>query len=73
MLQDLKRKYAHFLLLGCLALKEGDKLFITANKEVEEFVDLVIAEAHRLKIDDIETLIIDSAYQKECYLTKSYE
>lgn len=73
MLQDLKRKYAHFLLLGCLALKEGDKLFITANKEVEEFVDLAIAEAHRLKIDDIETLIIDSAYQKECYLTKSYE
>ena len=73
MLQDLKRKYAHFLLLGCLALKEGDKLFITANKEVEEFVDLVIAEAHRLKFDDIETLIIDSAYQKECYLTKSYE
>lgn len=73
MLEKQIHKYARFLLEGCLALNEGEKLFITGNKEIEKFVDIVIEEAHKLKITDIETLITDSSYQKNLYLTKSYE
>ena len=61
MLEKQIHKYAKFLLEGCLALNEGEKLFITGNKEIEKFVDIVIEEAHKLKITDIETLITDSS------------
>ena len=73
MLDKKIRKYAKFLLQGCLALKEGEKLFIIGNKEIEKFIKIVIEEAKSLKITNIETLINDLDYQKCLYLTKSYE
>ena len=54
---DKKRKYAKFLIEGCLRLKEGDKLFIIANNFTEEFVNILILEAKKMGITDIETLI----------------
>ena len=44
-MNDLKRKYARFLVEGCLRLKSGDKLFIIGYSIIEDFIRLVIEEA----------------------------
>lgn len=72
-MEDLKRKYAKFLIEGCLRLKEGDKLFIIGYNLIEDFIKLVIEEANKLGIVEIKTLINDPFKQKELYLTKTYE
>ena len=69
---DLKRKYAKFLVEGCLRLKKGDKLFIIGYTLIKDFIDLVIDEAGKMGITDIKTLINDPFKQKELYLTKSF-
>lgn len=72
-MNDLKRKYARFLIEGCLRLKRGDKLFIIGYNLIQDFIDIIIEEANQLGITDIKTLINDPFKQKELYLTKSYE
>ncbi len=72
-MEELKRKYARFLVEGCLRLKSGDKLFIIGYSIIEDFIRLVIEEAKKLGIVDIKTLINDPFKQKNLYLTKSYE
>ncbi len=67
------RKYAKFLIEGCLRLKEGDKLFIIADDVILEFIDLIKEEARKLGIKEIETLIFKPKEEKELYLTKSKE
>ena len=70
---DLKRKYARFLIQGCLRLNEGDKLFIIASCLIQDFVNIVREEAINLGISDIEMLISDPFSQKDEYLTKTYD
>ena len=72
-MKELKRKYARFLIEGCLRLKEGDKLFIIGYCLIQDFIDLVISEANKMGITDIKTLVNDPFKQKELYLTKNYE
>ena len=72
-MNELKRKYAKFLVEGCLRLKAGDKLFIIGYQLIEDFIEIVIEEAKKLGITEIKTLINDPFKQKELYLTKSYE
>ena len=72
-MDELKRKYARFLIEGCLKLKKGDKLFIIGYNLIEDFIHLVIEEANKMGITDIKTLINDPFKQKELYLSKSYE
>lgn len=72
-MEDLKRKYAKFLIEGCLKLCKGDKLFIIGYNLIEDFIGFVVEEAKKLGICDIKTLINDPFKQKELYLTKSYE
>lgn len=72
-MEDLKKKYAKFLLEGCLRLKKGDKLFIVAYDIIEDFVNIVTEVAHDLGIYDIEYLINFPTKQRKLYLTKSYE
>lgn len=72
-MENLKKKYARFLLEGCLRLKAGDKLFIVAYDIIEDFVDILTDEAHQIGINDIEYLINCPVKQKELYLTKSYD
>lgn len=67
------RKYARFLVEGCLRLKEGDKLFIIAYDLIEDFVETIKEEAEKLGISDIETLINSPLKQRELYLNGSYE
>lgn len=67
------RKYARFLVEGCLRLKEGDKLFIIAYDLIEDFVETIKEEAEKLGISDIETLINSPLKQRELYLNRSYE
>ena len=72
-MEDLKRKYAKFLLEGCLRLKKGDKLFIIGYHLIQDFINIVIEEANKIGIVDVKTLINNPFKQKELYLTKSYE
>lgn len=72
-MEDLKRKYAKFLIEGCLKLKGGDKLFIIGYQVIQDFIELVMDEAKKMGIENIKTLIRDPFKQKELYLTKSYE
>ncbi len=67
------RKYARFLLQGCLGLTKNDRLFIIADDIIQDFVNVVIEEAHQMEIVDIETLIQYRSKQKELFLTCSYE
>lgn len=67
------RKYARFLIQGCLGLKKQDKLFIIGTTLIQEFIDVVIYEARNLGILEIETLISDPDKQKELYLKGDYE
>lgn len=72
-MEDLKRKYARFLIKGCLRLNAGDKLFIIASSVIEDFVDVVRREAFSLGIKDVEIQINNPFLQKEKYLTKTYD
>lgn len=72
-MEEKIRKYAKFLIEGCLRLKTGDKLFIIAYDLVEDFVEIVKEEANKLGIKDIETLINCPEKQRELYLNCSYE
>lgn len=72
-MENLKRKYAKFLIEGCLELGVNDKLFIIGSSVINDFINIVKEEALKLGIHDIETLISDPFKQKELYLTNSYE
>ena len=72
-MENKKRKYARFLLEGCLRLKRGDKLFIIGYDIINDFIEIVIEEAKDLGITDIESLISSPEKQKELYLNSSYE
>jgi len=72
-MEKMIRRYAKFLIDGCLGLKKNDKLFITAYDTIADFVNLVIEEAHQLGINDIKTLIQYPEKQKELYLTGNYD
>lgn len=72
-MENKKRKYAKFLIEGCLKLKKGDKLFIVATDIINDFIDIVIEEARKLGITDIEYLISSPEKQKELYKNGSYE
>ena len=65
---DKKRKYAKFLIEGCLNLSADDKLFIISSTIINDFTNLVIDEAHKLGITKIETLMTEPFKQKELYL-----
>lgn len=72
-MEDLKRKYAKFLVQDCLKLKKNDKLFIIGSKFINEFINLVKEEANLLGIIEVETLINDQEKQRELYLNRTYE
>ena len=66
-MEDKIRKYAKFLVEGCLKLKKGDKLFIVGITLIKDFIDIVIEEALKLGIENIETLISNPYKQREMY------
>ncbi len=70
---DNKRKYARFLLEGCLNLEADSKLFIIGIDLISDFISLVIDEAHKLGITDIKTLISSPKKQKELYLNNDLD
>lgn len=72
-LNIMKRKYAKFLIEGCLRLKEGDKLFIIGYDVIKDFIDVVSEEAKKLGITDVEYLISSPEKQKELYLNGTFE
>lgn len=72
-MDNKKRKYAKFLIEGCLRLKTGDKLFIIGYDIINDFIDIIAEEAKKLEITDIEYLINSPEKQKELYLNCSYE
>lgn len=72
-MKSKKRKYAKFLIEGCLRLKTGDKLFIIGYDIIKDFIEIVTDEAKKLGINDIEYLISSPEKQKELYLNNSYD
>lgn len=72
-MEKLIRKYAKFLLEGCLKLKRGDKLFIIGSTLIQDFIDVVIEEAKLMGIEDIQSLISNPYRQKELYLNEPLE
>lgn len=70
---DKKRKYAKFLIKGCLRLNKDSKLFIIGNTYIIDFINIVREEANNLGIKDIKTLINNPLELKELYLNKTYE
>jgi len=67
------RKYANFLLVGCLKLTKDDKLFIIGNTLINDFLEIVKDEANKIGIKNIEVLNINLEKQKEAYKELSYE
>ncbi len=72
-MEEKIRKYAKFLVEGCLKLKKGDKLFIIGIDLINEFIEIVKEEAIKLGITDIETLITSPSKERELYQTKTFE
>lgn len=72
-MEEKIRKYAKFLIEGCLRLNKGDKLFIISYDLVEDFVEIVKEEASKLGINDIEVLINSPLKQRELYLNSTFE
>ena len=72
-MENKKRKYAKFLIEGCLRLKQGDKLFIIGYDLINDFIDIISEEAKKLGITDIEYLINNPEKQRELYLNNTYE
>jgi len=72
-MNELIRKYAKFLIDGCLRLKSGDKLFIIGSMIIEDFISLVSEEARKLGIEDIKVFKKNIALERDLYLTKSFE
>ena len=72
-MEERIRKYAKFILEGCLKLNEGDKLFIIGIDLINDFIEIVKEEANNLGIFDIKYLISSPKKQKELYNTLTYE
>lgn len=72
-MEDKIRKYAKFLIQGCLRIKENAKLFIIGLTLIDDFIKILEEEAQKLGIKEIEKLIINPFKQKELYLSKIYE
>ena len=72
MLAKQIRKYARFLLVGCLSLKEGEKLFITGNKEIEKLKEqLSLASSEEL--EKLNARILELQAQLADVITKKEE
>ncbi len=72
-MDNKKRKYARFLIEGCLRLKQGDKLFIIGYDLINDFIDIISEEAKKIGITDIQYLINNPEKQRELYLNNTYE
>lgn len=66
-------KYAKVLLNTCLKVEKDKPLFISYDKEVEYFIDIVVKEAKLIGIEDIYLEGIDSIKKHDLLLTKEVE
>ena len=71
-MDNLKRKYARFLLKYCLQLQSNDKVFIIGSKEITDFIDILIDEASNMHLI-VKTYINDYQRQRELLMSKDYE
>ncbi len=71
--EDLKRKYAKFILEGCLKLTKEKPLYIAIRPEIEAFGNLLIEEAKKIGVTDIFVENRDTKRARELLLTKSVE
>ena len=68
---DLKRKYAKFILEGCLKVSKGQPLYIVTKPYLEDFTKLLVEEATSLGITDIYIESKDPVRQRELLHSKS--
>ncbi len=72
-MQDLKRKYARFVLEGCLKIKKGTPLYISSKPYLKEFTELLVDEAKKMGVTDIYLEIRDPQRARQLLLEKSVE
>lgn len=72
-MEELKRKYAKFILEGCLKVKEGQPLYVSGWTYTQDFTDLVVEEAKKIGVTDIYLEIRDRKKMRECIETLSIE
>ena len=52
-MDDLKRKYANFILTRCISINKGEPLLLDYSKEQTDFADILKEEAKRIGITEI--------------------
>ena len=72
-MNDNLRKYADVLLNTCLKIDKGQPLFISYNKERQEFVDIICELAKELGIEDIFLDKQDPYLKHDCLLKYSID
>ena len=72
-MENLKRKYARFILEECLKVKEGKPLYIASKSYLEDFTNLFVQEAKNLGVTDIYLEVTDPMKQRKLLLEKSVD
>ena len=72
-MEEKLKKYASVILESCLKVEEGQPLFISANKEVSDFVRIVANKAYELGVKDIYFDIVDVYLKHDALVALDYE
>ena len=72
-MEDLKRKYANFMLARCVSINEGEPLIIDYSKEQLEFANILKEEAKKMGIREIYDLYHDYDKAFEILMNSSLE
>ncbi len=72
-MEDLKRKYAKFILEGCLKVTKEKPLYLSIHPEIETFGNLLVEEAKKLGVEDLFIENRDLKKARELLETSSIE
>lgn len=72
-MDELKRKYARFLIQRCLSMNPGEPLLLSYLIEQKEFVDIVKQEAKKLGIKQIYDVEYDGKKTKDILMNHTIE
>ncbi len=72
-MEDLKRKYARFILEGCLKIHKDKPLYIASYPYIQDFTDLLVSEAKKMGVTDIYLEIRDPKRGRKLLLENTLE
>jgi len=71
-MEEKIKKYARFLLEGCLNLKANDKLFVIGSTLILDFINVIKKVAQEIGVNDVQYFITNPYIQKTLYKTMGY-